>query len=116
MKNQYLIEHLLRLSLTIKLFKYSQRNGNVYDFCQNFIKDLDNIIDDITEIHQSKTNIPLEMVVGESITINELSPFIKIMDQSREYIENNSDETDEFCKNHLLYKMSKFIHKLKFLS
>lgn len=114
-KQKYLIEHLLRLNTTIKLFQYSATSKVVFEECKEFTKELPLIIDDIVLHHQLKVNTLLSFQIGEVISIDN-DTLMLVLESSQKYVSENTEGINITALNKFDTLISKFIYNIKFLS
>ena len=111
-KQKYLIEHLLRLNMMIKLFQYSAVSKIVFDSCKSFTEILPSIIDDIVMEHQIKVNTLLSFQIGEVISMDN-DTLSTVLDSSSKYINEHSEGVNI---QPLTVQLSKLIYNIKFFS
>lgn len=111
-KQKYLIEHLLRLNLMIKLFQYSATSKTVFDSCKSFTDILPSIIDDIVIEHQIKVNTLLSFQIGEVISMDN-DTLSTVLTSSNKYI---SEHREDVNIQPLIVQLSKLIYNIKFFS
>lgn len=114
-KQKHLIEHLIRLNTTIKLFQYSATSKIVFEECKEFTKELPSIIDDIVMEHQVKVNTLLSFEIGEVISIDN-DTLLTVLQSSQKYIGENTESINPTFINKFDTLISKFIYNIKFLS
>lgn len=111
MKKQAVIEHLLRLSMIIRLFHFSTNKENIYTLSEKFLEVLNTIIDDLIITSQSESG-KMTFLIQESMTLSD-DKLVDLLSSSKKYIEENKEGLDKYSMDMLLSKMTKFIYKLK---
>lgn len=115
MNKHNVIEHLLRLSMVLKLSHFNTKSEIIHKAIDELLNEINDPLDDLVEIYQSSLPQLIPFIINECTSVQDDNLLTLIL-SSKKYIEENKEGLDIYSINKIISRISKFIYKIKFLS